>query len=832
MRAPLVFSLSVLACALSLRAETAVPIDSRGPLKVQGMTVRVSPGEVEAPNYTFSLPPELKEWSAHWIVSAAASPAESPIALLRKEVTLDEAPTQVRAWMTSGNYRLYINGRLASRGPADFGRDISGDRPSHFWFYDYRDLTPFFHAGKNVIAVETSPSPGFLFRAEFTGAKGKTILASDESWRGTTSGYLSITQPSAEDGAFKDKCQTFDGTQEPIGWQAAGFDDAAWPACKIAGAPNDPLTLSEIPPHMEALYPMQKIDTVEGAVQVPEQPLTPGHPVLVTGNGSFLVHFDRVLPGRCGLAVKGGAGARLYIAAAENEEYQSQNTLMVLRDGVQYFEAPDYASIGRIKITARNVTTPIEIREVNADYASQPVRYAGSFTCSDPLLNEIWKDCRWAVQICLQTWHVDSPHAKEPISDYGDYLIEDLCGYAAFENEQWLARQDLRKWAAVMRGAHYGTFHTSYTLLWLQSLINYYDATGDLALVKELAPTVDGLLDQFATYVGKNGLISEAPNYMFMDWVEIAGFPGHHPPAVIGQGYLTAFYYRALADGRRVAELAGNPERAARYAALRPKIAEAYERELWNPDKGLYRDGKPFQTTVKPNDWLPADKEIETFTAQNNVLAVLYDLAPADRQADIIRRVMAVKPWNVRPYYMHFVLGAIAHAGLFDTYGPAALRGWKVNPETQTFREMGDAGDYSHGWIATPLYQMSAHFLGIAPAGPGYETISIRPLPGDLQFAKGAVPTPHGVVKVDWKRDGDRLTIHVTVPKDTHARFAFPTAKSGLFSPTVALNGSSLWPKSKPREGVSELRQTDQAVEMTLAPGDYQFAGTGPGAAP
>ena len=51
------------------------------------------------------------------------------------------------------------------------------------------------------------------------------------------------------------------------------------------------------------------------------------------------------------------------------------------------------------------------------------------------------------------------------------------------------------------------------------------------------------VIDQFSSYLGKNGIISEAPNYMFMDWVTVHDdknpkiyFACHHPPAVIGQG--------------------------------------------------------------------------------------------------------------------------------------------------------------------------------------------------------------------------------------------------------------------------------------------------------
>ena len=39
-----------------------------------------------------------------------------------------------------------------------------------------------------------------------------------------------------------------------------------------------------------------------------------------------------------------------------------------------------------------------------------------------------------------------------------------------------------------MQDRDYHTFHTSYTLLWLQSLMQYYDYTGDRPLSKSCRP--------------------------------------------------------------------------------------------------------------------------------------------------------------------------------------------------------------------------------------------------------------------------------------------------------------------------------------------------------
>jgi hypothetical protein len=275
---------------------------------------------------------------------------------------------------------------------------------------------------------------------------------------------------------------------------------------------------------------------------------------------------------------------------------------------------------------------------------------------------------------------------------------------------------------------------------------------------------------------------------MFMDWVKIGGFECHHPPAVVGQGYITAFYYNAMGLAAQVAQITGDSARVQDYAARRLEIAEAFNRELWNPDKGLYRDGKPFQSSVAPHDWLPADKDIETFSPHVNLLAVLYDLAPKARQQAIVERVLAAEETlNTQPWFMYWVFLAIEHAGLFERHGMSQIRRWKIVPETQSFREMWNDGDLSHGWCSSPLVQMSARVLGVTAGSPGFKTIAIRPVLCDLTWAKGTVPTPQGDVAVAWVRGDGCLQLDVTIPAGAEADVVVPVA--GFSHPAVTLDG-------------------------------------------
>lgn len=796
-------------CGMTHALAQPAPPDPRGPIEYPGMTVVADSTGVQAPGYRFinnSLKPH--PWQARWIWMPNAAGATT--AMFRKEITLDELPAKVLAWMTADSiYRLYINGRLVSRGPVDIGyeytvaaekRDIN-EVSTGRWFYDYRDLTPFFTKGRNVITAEvfgkwrgatsrvftrwhdaiSRGKNGFLFEANITSENQRAFtVASDSSWKAAPA----FQYPDST---------TYDITREPKGWRLAGFDDSAWPAATEITNIWEPLIPSEIPPLMEASYPVLRINGL------------PANRV-ITSDSRFTVVFDRVLSAYPRLKVKGGKGAQM--------EVRAHGALLVTLDGgEQFIEFPFMAEVApSYSFTLKNVTEPVEILDAGATFTSQPVHYRGAFSCSDPKLNEIWDASRWTVQICLQTHHLDSPNHQEPLACHGDYLIESMVSHYAFA-QPWLARQDLRKSAWIYRNINYRNFHTSYSLAWLGMLMDYYDFTGDRALVQELAPYVHELLDTYTSWRGKNGLISEAPSYMFMDWVKINGIECHHPPAVIGQGYLTAFYYNALAMGARVAALTGDTAREENYTQLRQQVSTAFNRELWNPKKGLYRDGKPFQSSVKPHKWLPADTQIETFSPHVNLLAVLYDLAPKSGQAPIVEKVLAEKPLNTQPWFMHWVFQAIDHAGLFENYGTEQMRRWKVLPDTRSFLETWKGGDKSHGWCSTPLVQMSSRILGVSPAAPGMKSLTIRPQLCDLTWAKGSVPTPHGDVAVSWIRDGNTLRLDVTLPAGTEAEVILPTDR--FDQPRVTLNGSPSSARVRIKAGLSRFELTG-AIKPTL----------------
>jgi hypothetical protein len=139
--------------ALVLPAQAVVDVDPRGPVEYPGMHVTVDAQGIQASHYKFqNNRAKPSPWSAHWIWLDGDATATA--GMFRKEITLAEVPRTGKAWLTADlKYRLYVNGRLVSCGPVDIDRDHQGGN-THRWFYDCRELTPFFTKGTNVITAE------------------------------------------------------------------------------------------------------------------------------------------------------------------------------------------------------------------------------------------------------------------------------------------------------------------------------------------------------------------------------------------------------------------------------------------------------------------------------------------------------------------------------------------------------------------------------------------------------------------------------------------------------------------------------------------------------
>ena len=117
------------------------------------------------------------------------------------------------------------------------------------------------------------------------------------------------------------------------------------------------------------------------------------------------------------------------------------------------------------------------------------------------------------------------------------------------------------------------------------------------------------------------------------------------------------------------------------------------------------------------------------------------------------------------------------------------------------------------GGLASWLYRGLG---GITPLKAGYEKIAIHPFfaPG-VEFISTTIDCPKGLVVSEWKRDGDHITLKVSIPVDSVAEITIPSS-----SPSEITAGDSCILST---EGVSLIKQTSETSVFSVESGKYCF---------
>ena len=105
----------------------------------------------------------------------------------------------------------------------------------------------------------------------------------------------------------------------------------------------------------------------------------------------------------------------------------------------------------------------------------------------------------------------------------------------------------------------------------------------------------------------------------------------------------------------------------------------------------------------------------------------------------------------------------MAQAGKADRL-PDLYRAWSqfLADGYDTIGEDWAHGTHVHGWSCTPTKDLVLYTLGVTPAEPGYTVARVAQRLGSLAWAKGKVPTPHGLIAVHVT--ADLVTVDSPVP--------------------------------------------------------------------
>lgn len=408
-----------------------------------------------------------------------------------------------------------------------------------------------------------------------------------------------------------------------------------------------------------------------------------------------------------------------------------------------------------VRIDLLDRQAEIQLKQARAVFLYRPLEYVGAFECSDPRVSAIWETGAYTVHLCMQD-HLWDGIKRDRLVWIGDMHPETMVVSTVFgESPVVPSSLDHVRDHTPLPGWMNGI--SSYSLWWILCYHDWYRYHGNRAYLAEQLPYLTALLAHLRAHLGPDGR-EALTGTRFLEW------PTSRDPVAVDAG-LQALVAMALRAGAALCRALGADAEAA------------------SADEAARRAA--------------ACRRAPTPSKQASALLALAGMADP---AHVNRGVLAADPHHgLSTFYGYYVLQARAlagdHAGCLDllraywgemidlgatTFWEDFQLEWTVNaagidslvpPGKRDIH--ADFGDYCyrglrhslcHGWAAGPTAWLSEHVLGIAPASPGFETVRIRPRLAGLEWARGAVPTPHGPIRVEHRADGAGVRSEIELP--------------------------------------------------------------------
>ncbi|AXC13398.1 Alfa-L-rhamnosidase [Acidisarcina polymorpha] len=383
---------------------------------------------------------------------------------------------------------------------------------------------------------------------------------------------------------------------------------------------------------------------------------------------------------------------------------------------------------------------------------------AAALRSSDETLNQIWDLCHYTIKATTFAGvFVDGD--RERLAYEADAYLTQLSYYAGNADPRMVR-------ATFDRLMEFPTWPTE----WAPHMvfIAYADwmQTGDTTW---LAAHYEGLktklLDERA---GPDGLVTSTPEQIqhgdIVDWPveERDQYVFTHVNTVVN-----AFHLRALREMSELAGALGKKEEAAKFAERERSAEMTFQRLLFDPVRGLYRDG------------VGTDHASE----HANLFPLAFGIVPASRRQEIAHW-LAERGMAVSVYAAQYLLEGLFENGedtaALSLIGAAGDRSWRHMVESGTTitweawdQKYKPNQDWNHAWGAAPANLLPRFVLGVRVLKPGWSRALIQPHPGTLVSAEGRVPTPRGEVLVGWRR-GKIFSMALALPPGVVAKVELP----------------------------------------------------------
>ena len=458
-----------------------------------------------------------------------------------------------------------------------------------------------------------------------------------------------------------------------------------------------------------------------------------------------------------------------------------QHTLPFNRNGMRYTTKKGLNRFTSLKrrggrylfVTLRNQKAPVEIKSLRIIESTAPVKLVGSFQCSDPMLNKVWKISERTLQLCMEDTFTDCPLYEQTLWT-GDARNEALYAFTAYGNTDVSARslelgaQSLEHFPIVgcQIPSSWECLLPAWSFLWVKHVWEHFFYSGNCSFLKKIWPSVLKNIDGAFDCLDERGLFSGTFWNLF-EWAPIDD--GH--PVVLHNSLLLA---GALEAAENCTETLHDESSLKKLRMRRKKLISAVNK-WWDENKQSYPDavlenGKPSPKTCQ----------------HTSMLAVIFNVLPGKYLETALRNLLTPPESMTQvgsPFAMQFMYEALEKFGQYDAilgsirkdYSPMLDAGattvWETFAGSTNPSKGFPTRSHCHAWSSSPIYFLNRIVLGIRQTEPGGKSFEISPWICGLRYAHGATASSNGPVTVDWEIKDDTLHITITAPKGVKTTF-------------------------------------------------------------
>ncbi len=775
---------------------------------------------------------EPGDWTAQWIGPPAVShdSAGAPLPMLRRGFTVHGKVLSARAYVTSrGLYELHLNGHRVSE---DFFTPGWTSYQKRLQYQTY-DVTSLLAQGENAVGAilgdgwyrgylgfsgrknDYGTKVALLFQLEIRYADGHHLrVTSDGQWRESTGALR-----------FADiyRGETYDARLEPMGWDHAGFRDAAWTPVAIA----EPTTAALVAPVSEPVRRTQLVTPIA---------------IIHSPAGETIYDLGQNITGWVRLAVRGVAGTTVTLRHAEvldragnlyteNLRAAYQTDRYTLKGGGEEVYEPHFTYHGFRYVAVAGLPGTPTLANVTGVVVHSALEETGTFETSDTMLNKLQRNIVWGQRGNFLDVPTDCPQRDERLGWTGDAQV--FARTAAFNMNvsgffsKWLADLALDQhpsgsvpWVipnplggdSVRYAAAAGWADAATVVPWTM-----YVAYGDRGVLERQFESMRKWVDYAHRQTGPDLIWRKGDH--FGDWLAWHSDDASYPGATTGKDFIATAYLAHSADlVSRAAAVLGRNGEAASYRALFQQLREAFRKEF-----------------VSPNG------RVSENTQTAYALALDFGLLTPEEEAGAVQRLVD----DIARHDGHLTTGflgtpelttALSSHGQFDaaykllmqkgypswlypiTRGATTMwERWDGIKPDGSFEEisMNSFNHYAFGAIGDWMYRTIGG-IDLDPSVPGYKHAIIAPHPGGgLTGARASLETGYGMLSSSWRMVGDSLLLEVVVPANTSAAITLPVNRPAQ----VRESGQVLALVA----GIRSVKTVGAQLQLEVGSGRYAF---------